>query len=62
MREYEIVLSYTFQVRAEDWAEAEKLGRQATMGLPNTVEHPQTYERIELKVDVGEGFEVKEEK
>lgn len=58
MKEFEVELSYTFQVRAEDWAEAEKLGRQATMPLPHSIKHPQLDRRPVLEVDVGEGFEV----
>lgn len=60
MKEFEVVLSYTFQVRTKDWYEAEKLGRQATMPLPDSIKHPQSDRRPVLHVDVGEGFEVKE--
>ena len=61
MKEFEVELSYTFQVRAENWFEAERAARKATMPLPHSIKHPQLDRRPVLEVDVGEGFEVKGE-
>ena len=59
MREYEVVLSYTFRVRTESWDQAKELGHKATLRLPNTIEHPQRPDRRpELDIDLGGGYEV----
>ena len=54
MKEFEVILSYTFRVITNDWREANELS--STIEVPGSVTHPQASTPVELAIDVDEWF------
>ena len=54
MKDFEVILSYTFRVTTNDWHEANELG--STIEVPGSVTHPQASTPVKLVIEVDEWF------